>query len=174
MSDGTPAGTSMVGEILPGFNGPHLEQLTDVEGRLYFVAFDPVHREELWTSDGNATELVTDFPNGPNQYGPDALTAVGDTLYFMANDTVHGYELWRTSEGGPILVKDIWPGKGWSQIWPSRRAHLGNVIFFRAGDRGDGQELWRSDGTDDGTSIVADIRQGSASSRPSWLVAVTG
>jgi ELWxxDGT repeat protein len=39
-----------------------------------------------------------------------------------------------------------------------------------ANDGQNGFELWRSDGTNNGTTMVRDINNGSASSNPHWLL----
>src|SRR5262249_26225237 len=51
--DGTVGGTPLVKDINPGSDtafriGLPPPQLTDVNGTLFFVAFDPVHGGELW------------------------------------------------------------------------------------------------------------------------------
>jgi len=51
-SDGTVAGTRLVRDIRPGPESTPISSMTDVNGRLYFVADDGIHGYELWTSDG--------------------------------------------------------------------------------------------------------------------------
>src|SRR5262245_54425440 len=48
----------------------------------------------------------------------DSLVQVGNLVYFANDDVVHGREVW-TSDGtaaGTVLVKDINPGAGWSNV----------------------------------------------------------
>jgi len=49
-----------------------------------------------------------------------------------------------------------------------------NVFYFRANDGIHGTELWRSDGTAEGTALVADITGNSANADPASLVNVSG
>jgi ELWxxDGT repeat protein len=49
-----------------------------------------------------------------------------------------------------------------------------NVFYFRANDGIHGTELWRSDGTAEGTSMVADINAGGANADPASLVNANG
>src|SRR5262245_14901678 len=49
-----------------------------------------------------------------------------------------------------------------------------NVFYFRANDGIHGTELWRSDGTAEGTSMVADINSGGANADPASLVNANG
>jgi len=67
----------------------------------------------------------------------------------------------------PASASDIGSG-------PLHLTNVAGTIFFSANDGVHGRELWRSDGTSDGTSLVADIALGAASSLPRDLTAVGG
>src|SRR5262245_59568198 len=119
-TDGTEAGTVLVKDILPGSFGSNIDNLTNVNGTLFFSATDGAGAE-LWRSDGTAAgtvpvKFLTWFPTG--------LTNVNGTLFFAADDfTSHGVELWK-SDGtttGTVLVKDIYPGThpGYSGEYPN-------------------------------------------------------
>lgn len=110
-SDGTEAGTSMVKDInveIPGGHPTqyHINHLTVLKDRLYFVTRDPINGPEqrLWKTDGSAkgTVLLGDFRF------VDKLTVFKKKLYFTAT---RGSEsgLWRTN-GTPentVLVKNF-------------------------------------------------------------------
>src|SRR5438874_12326946 len=49
-----------------------------------------------------------------------------------------------------------------------------SVFYFRANDGIHGTELWRSDGTAEGTALVADITASSANADPASLINVNG
>ncbi len=107
-------------------------------------------------------------------YNGGELTDVRGTLYFSANDGKHGFELWR-SDGtarGTRMVKDINPGRGWSDL--SGITAVNRIIYFSADDGVHGAELWRSDGTARGTRMVKDINPGPASGGPGELTDVNG
>ena len=90
-------------------------------------------------------------------YNGGELTDVRGTLYFSANDGKHGFELWR-SDGtarGTRMVKDINPGRGWSDL--SGITAVNRIIYFTADDGVHGAALWRSDGTARGTRMVKDV-----------------
>ena len=57
---------------------------------------------------------------------------------------------------------------------PSDFVEVGDATFFVAEDATYGRELWKTDGTPEGTSLVADIRSGSGSSDPAELVEFNG
>ena len=93
-TDGTPQGTALVRDILPGPASSDPQELTAAGGRLYFSARDAAHGRELWVSDGTGTRLIQDlFPGGLSS-DPEQLTLVGGRLYFTADDGARGREPW--------------------------------------------------------------------------------
>ncbi len=80
-----------------------------------------------------------------------------------------GRELWKTdgTERGTELVRDISPGpasspkEGYSR-YPA--TVVGSRVLFPASDGEHGIELWASDGTGDGTRMLADFQRGPSSS----------
>jgi ELWxxDGT repeat protein len=75
----------------------------------------------------------------------------------------------RGSAGGTRLVDDIDPGVSNGFVDGSYPIYLTNaagVLFFSADDGVHGYELWRSDGTAEGTTLVADIKPGRRDSDP--------
>ncbi len=137
-SDGTTAGTIQL-------ISTNVENLTDVNGTVYFRADDGVHGSELWKSNGtvDGTTLVKDIAvTGSSQ--PSQLTNVNGTLYFLATDGVNGAELWKSdgTAGGTTIVKDIIPGSG--QSVPLLLTNVNGVLFFVADDGVHGRELWAS------------------------------
>jgi trimeric autotransporter adhesin len=172
-----PSGTAVV-------DNPAPQWLTEAGGSLFFVAKDPTHGRELWTSDGTrlGTVLVKDIRPGAHGSGPSALAAVEGTLYFSASDGTSGRELWM-SDGtakGTVLVDDIVPGTKGSGAYipaaysPDPFGDLGGTLFFTADDGIHGYELWTSDGTAEGTRQVRDIHQGPGDSNVASLVGSNG
>ena len=190
-SDGTAEGTVLVKDILPGANGSFgsfyyygstYNNFTEVNGTLYFTAYDDTNRKELWKSNGTAegTVLVKDdvyvkdgvYYDG-SSYVTQNLININDTLYFTANDDTNGEELWKsngTSEG-TVLVKDIDPN---GSSAPENLTEVNGTLYFTAYDDTNGVELWKSDGTSEGTVLVKDIQPGNSSSSPNELTEVNG
>lgn len=87
---------------------------------------------------------------------------LGDRLLFSADDGESGDEPW-ISDGTPEgtrLVADIDPVAVEGEIDgsdPSRAHVFEGAAYFSAGDGEHGRELWRTDGTAEGTRLVADI-----------------
>jgi uncharacterized repeat protein (TIGR01451 family) len=159
-TDGTAAGTRLVADIIPGPVGSGPDELTVLNGTLFFAAYDPNGRgRELWRSDGTAagTVLLKDIAPGSGSSSPVSLTVVGRTLFFKANDDVHGFELWK-SDGtaeGTTLVKELRPGLLGGI--PVELTNVGETLFFVAKDDAHGDSLWKSDGTEAGTVVLADL-----------------
>jgi trimeric autotransporter adhesin len=186
-SDGMPAGTQLVSEAtIAGryemdFGTP--PPPVSLDGKLLFLASDPEHGRELWTSDGTTagTRLLKDIEPGKDDGYPFALTAAGGHIFFVANTKASGLELWVSdgSESGTMLVKDIKPAPSMPTAQPesfdrpkgglcrldplrpdSALLTYDNGVYFMGDDGEHGCELWRSDGTATGTTMVADINPG--------------
>jgi ELWxxDGT repeat protein len=175
-SNGTHAGTVLVGDLTPGKTPYYPTYLTNVNGTLFFSAEEGTHGRELWASNGTAagTFLVSDINPGSSGSYPQGLTNVNGTLFFEASDGTHGYELWESngSATGTSLVSDINPGSNSS--YPQDLTNVNGTLFFSADDGTHGRELWESNGTAAGTSLVQDLNPGSTSSSPSYLTNVNG
>ncbi|WP_254175244.1 ELWxxDGT repeat protein [Planktothrix pseudagardhii] len=138
-SDGTTAGTVLVKNI-EIWNPP-----TNVNGIVYFTAYDSNNGLELWKSDGTSegTVLVKDINLGSNSSNPNYLTDINGVLYFTATDGINGVELWK-SDGTPegtVLVSDINLGTGSS--YPNNLIDVNGTLYFQANDGIHGYELWK-------------------------------
>src|SRR3546814_15700361 len=87
-----------------------------------------------------------------------------DSVIFAANDGVKGVELWRldSATGTPVLVKDINPGAGHSQI--GNITKCGDHAFITAYD-GQSFGLYRTDGTESVTVRLTHLAQGNIQNR---------
>ncbi len=100
----------------------------------------------------------------------------GPVSYFFAEGGSGTPGLWKTdgTPGGTAFVKAVAPCLFESGNPPSISGMLDGLLFFCAGDpkywvNGDmqhGAELWRTDGTADGTQLVADLTPGMDGSSP--------
>jgi ELWxxDGT repeat protein len=180
VSDGTAEGTQLLVDLRPGEDnygntqGSYVSNLVEVNDQLYFTANDGEHGNELFVSDGTAegTQLLVDLRPGEdnygNQYGSYAsnLVEFQDKLYFTVNDGEHGSELFvsdGTAEGTQLLV-DLRPGEdNYGNQYGSYASNLVEFqgkLYFTANDGEHGNELFVSDGTAEGTQLVADIYPG--------------
>ncbi|WP_341903313.1 T9SS type A sorting domain-containing protein [Fluviicola taffensis] len=110
-----------------------------------------------------AGELVAEYHQGNDLFVAYPMTiTMNNVLYFLGNDGVTGFELWRTdgTNAGTYLVKDINPGIESCLLITSEKqyfAELNGFIYFGAAEPVNGAELWKSDGTESGTTLVANI-----------------
>ena len=157
--------------VYPNFSyGSDIRYLGEFRDRLYFGADDGVNGGELWVSDGTTqgTQLLvninSEFDKGSY---PSYFTEFKDRLYFGADDGVNGDELWVTdgTTQGTQLVADIYPGsddKIANSSRPNNLTVFNNKLYFAADDGVNGEELWVTDGTTQGTQLLADIYPGNA------------
>jgi ELWxxDGT repeat protein len=94
----------LVKDIYPGTGNSYPSNLTDVNGVLYFTAYDGTNGTELWKSDGTAAGTVLVYPGGDSS--PSNLTNVNGVLYFTADDGTNGRELWKSdgTTAGTVMV----------------------------------------------------------------------
>lgn len=186
VSDGTDEGTRTVG---PEFTNNSASPIGDVISIGDGWVFNGVDKQPdsnrprygIWSanSEGNV-ELVQefdgdDFDGIPGPYG---LVKSGDSVFFLADDGATGFELWSTdgTAAGTQLVSDVNPNNS-NLLFGSLREEIveaGGEIYFTADDGQHGRELWKSDGTSDGTMMVADITPGDSSSSLGNLHSVDG
>ncbi|MCD6020021.1 MAG: hypothetical protein K0S53_3142 [Bacteroidetes bacterium] len=158
----TPA---MIKDIYPGLTNSNPENLTQVNGIMFFSATDNVNGTELWKSDGTAagTQLVKDITSGSANSSPRDFINVNGTLYFIAS----AGSLYKSdgTTAGTIGVSGL--------SYPASFTNVNGTLFFTQENPTYGRELWKSDGTAVGTVLVKDINPGT-SSFPGNLTTVNG
>lgn len=101
----------------------------------------------------------------------DAVTSSG-RLVFSANDGVHGWEWWSTdgTEAGTQMLLDAMPGEESSLETGDLPIALDNgAVIVPIADPEHGREWWRTDGTPEGTELIADVNPGPGSSHFGFL-----
>jgi ELWxxDGT repeat protein len=171
-SDGTLAGTTLVKDIIPGSGSGNPGLACNVNGTLFFSAFNGFNGGALWKSDGTTagTDTVKDVPFALN---PSIITSFNNQAYFEGKDPVLGPSLWKSdgTEAGTSMVIDITPGGSGG---PKYMLAIGNILYITCSDGTTGDELWRSDGTAAGTTLVKDIHPGNLSSTPTEMANING
>ena len=146
------------------------QNLTAIEGKVYFSAVGTNDTRQLWITDGTEIgtyKLKTINPTATSS--PANFTAYNGKVYFTANDGTNGAELWVTdgTEDGTKLLKDINP---FGNASPANLYVHNNTLYFSANDGTNGIELWQTDGTEANTKMTLDIFPGSTNSSPSDFV----
>jgi ELWxxDGT repeat protein len=180
---------SLVKEINPT-GGAGTQSITNLNGIAVFNAgngatpgsIPPESGDELYRSDGTAvgTFMVKDInPADAASSEPRDLITVNGIVLFTADDGSSGEELWKSdgTPGGTVIVRNINTDSGQGSE-PRELVNAAGTLYFTA-DNGsdpgeDGRELWKSVPPYDSTSttMVEDIRTGSAGSEPGELAAV--
>ncbi|MFL6197161.1 MAG: hypothetical protein ACJ75H_23445 [Thermoanaerobaculia bacterium] len=135
ITDGTPAGTRMVADLVPGAGNSYPRGLTVFAGRAWFSA-----ASRLWKSDGTAKGTVA---VGPELRSIGSLTVHAGRLWFLNE----GRELWSTDGSGAGLRKIDLPA-------PSFKSILSDGVRLYLSD--EHSALWVSDGTAAGTRRISD------------------
>jgi ELWxxDGT repeat protein len=149
-SDGTPAGTRRLREIVPGTGGSAPHGFVAFQGHAFFLADEPAGTG-LWRTDGTrpGTQPVISLPPFSS---PRGLFVQGDRLYFTAGAGDYGGtvgpHLW-TSDGTAAGTRPVPPfassRDGRSPQVISLAAGLGDRAVF-VGVRGKGDfQLWITD-----------------------------
>lgn len=166
-TDGTASGTVLVKAVRPPGSRAIIENLTDVNGVLFFTVDLTTYVTEhsgfrtvtLWRSDGTAagTVQLRDFDSTSVGAASAAVLRAGDpTLFIVVDDGIHGHELWKSdgTEAGTVLIKDVRPGSGDGVADYDDIVWLNGTLLFVGDDGHGGQGLWSSDGTEAGTVLV--------------------
>jgi ELWxxDGT repeat protein len=141
VSDGTVGGTRKIATT------PNIvRELVPSGTKLYFT-----DNSTLWSYDGTTVRTVTSALSSIRR-----LADVNGKLYFSADDPNVGIELWTSTGTNAALFRDFWPGPGDSRA-SVYVASGGNSFFFGADDGVHDGEIWKSDGTANGSFMVADI-----------------
>lgn len=151
-SDGTATGTILVVDIYDGHSADP-ENLTNVDGTVFFTAEDGEHGREWWKSDGTteSTRLVHDIEPGDDDVFLYEVCAVGPRLFFIIQSASR--QLWtchKSSAGATRVGAEAGP--------PWNLTNLDGTLYFTTyGYAPEGPELWKSDGTEAGTVKVTSI-----------------
>jgi ELWxxDGT repeat protein len=157
-SDGTAAGTFLLGDLCPGICSSSPRSLTALGSRVFFIAEDGLGRSALWSSDGTVAGTSLFLADAPLQ-----MTAAAGSLFLVRSTAAAGSEIWRSdgTAAGTVLLEDIWPGPGGSS--PVLLGEAGGSLFFTAEAPSLGRELWKTTGSEAGTALVKDVRPGTGS-----------
>ncbi|MDX1996970.1 MAG: hypothetical protein SF066_04565 [Thermoanaerobaculia bacterium] len=154
VSDGTPAGTHLLKDLLPGPDNASAAELVRLGDRLYFRGLSPEGRFVLWTTDGTpaGTRVAVSAPDGEYQ----GLWQAGTALYLLE---LHQLRLWRSdgTAAGTVLLEDFGPaGESSGTIRFVGDLGGGKTAWFVV--RLDGSAaLWASDGTPGGAQRLVNL-----------------
>lgn len=168
-TDGTPQGTQMWPEILPGEDDPEVQTLAFVNNRLLLRALRQHTDDHSYEADYElfgvgtsmaAPTLLMDINRTPHSSEPAWLAASNGLLYLAADDGLSGRQLWSSdgTEPGTVLASSIYPGQ-WGGN-PEGLASTQNGLVFFVSEPGQGRvELHVLDSMRRGTSLLKTFDQ---------------
>ncbi len=118
ITDGTPEGTELLADLLPGVTGSNPRAFIEHGNRLFFTA-DAGDGDQLWTTDGSVEGTMTVF----DELAIDAKS-VGDLLYFTTETSLYQFD--STSAQTTMLHS--------ADSGIELLAVTDHVLMFRAGD----------------------------------------
>ena len=153
-TDGTPAGTVMVADIVPGAESSNANPQAAVGGRLIFTTrFAGL---EVWESDGSSTGTrrvaALDAPYAA------LFAGLSDEFLFVTGDGA-GSNLWRSdrTQTGTFRIEEFETGAGSA---PFVLEPFGGRIAFTLSDAASPTpraSLWTSDGTESATELLREF-----------------
>ncbi len=156
VSDGTAAGTRIVADLCPGPCSTSIEAITWIGGRIAMVTRHPTDGSAtIWSLDPAAPE------RRPSKLATLATFRSADPVgsgsgrgTFAISQAQKGW-IWSTdgSRAGTFRLLEV--PLGWS-VGPGATLTDGTLLF-RGWDAQHGAELWRTDGSEEGTELVADL-----------------
>jgi ELWxxDGT repeat protein len=181
----TQAQVTLVEDINPGAGGTYIFRAGALGNAIYFNAYDGVHGEELWVSDGTpeGTYLVADIWRATTTDASQAYSSNSQQflagpsgMYFMAahreepdNPPIHDINLW-LSNGNPGNASIV-PSFELALVDSLANAVIMNGDLMITGwDETNGTELWKVSGTT--ATRLTDIEPGVGGSSPNNLTVV--
>jgi ELWxxDGT repeat protein len=181
-SDGTPEGTVLVKDIVPGPDSSSPVSVANLNGAVLFTARDSNGDLNLWKTDGteNGTTLIAlmeRFQANVDGFYPCvyAATVTGNKAVFMVAATTNKVELWTTdgTAGGTHPIREFDRVLNGNSPW-FLSSTSGMVFITTVPQPGKGVELWRTDGTSTGTFLVRDDYPRDVGSGPGMPVDCNG
>ncbi len=153
-SDGTPAGTGPLTSAAGGVRNDTLD-VAGIAGNLYFLTTEGA--PGLWVRDAaGQTRQLSSFPLPEPTSEPTRLAALGDRLLFTAWDGSYSFPALWSSAGTPETTSRVsLPEVDWNDA--TGLVPAAGLLFFQVGQTYQAHDLWRTDGTPQGTFLLAHL-----------------
>ena len=176
-TDGSPEGTELWMDLLPGSDTDAFIVLYRYKEALLFTASDPEHGVELWKTDGtreNTFSFTRYYSSGSDRIS--GVVPTDDYIYFTGRSEDQGLELWKSDATieGTKLIRDINAGPAHTFFGPRGYLTEQGLLLFVARDSTHGAELWATNGLPSATNLLSDIYPGGEDSDIDNLVNFNG
>jgi ELWxxDGT repeat protein len=160
------------GSIDPAALAPSIAGASFASGNAAFVLYNKTLGQQLWTSDGTTAHLVLTLNSGVGIKNNATLSfSVNGKSVFATDDGVHGQKLWVSDGSGAgttvLTTANSGTEAAGSEFVPSVIGYAisGGVLDTTRGlyvlyDQALGQQLWVTDGTQNGTHLLANLEGG--------------
>ncbi len=159
ISDGTEAGTRLLGDIAPGSPDSTPSEFTTAGSHAFFAATQSATGRELWVveSEPEIIRMVADIRPGPVDSDPRNLAVNGTSLYFTANNENGKRSLWiiQNEKQGAQMVCDAFPTANGPGTPARIFVCVGQTYFYVRGED-DVVALWKTDGSKKNTKCIHD------------------
>lgn len=156
-TDGTGPGTRLVRDLCPGSCSSEPRSFSELEGKLLFAA-GKFFSSGFWLTDGtsNGTKRLTPEDQELELSVDSGIVKAGSDYLFVGDGAGRSRQLW-VSNGTPQGAHLVTLFGGGVGSEPSQFVALGQQMLFTACFNTFDQRLWRSDGTREGTSLLAQL-----------------
>jgi ELWxxDGT repeat protein len=174
-SEGNTATTTLISDLMPGEKGSGIHAMQTVKDNVYFlVDSDENNLPAIYMFKNTGKQLVKIFEAFSNyQIKSFAVADNGLVFFEMSGYNSLQFELWRSdgTGAGSVLLKTGY--YYYYDVLPEM-VTIGNTAYLSFADQYYGVELYKSDGTVNGTKLVADLYAGSNGSYPYSLINYNG
>ncbi len=166
VSDGTPAGTLILGDLNLGYDSSRPDYFVAAGTYTFFVANDGVSGKEWWRSDGTpaGTAHLPELMPGPSGSDPVPVGMINGQLVFFAQTPASGWEPMALNPTtlAVNLLADTYPGTtgGFYNDYNLHFYHTIDRAFLWSAASAPAGGLWFTDGTPGGTRKVGGPDQG--------------
>ena len=166
ISDGTPSGTSLVGNATSDPNWINIAPVAAFgSSAIFSAANSSTGARELWLSDGVHASIHLASSSGEAYNVINSMVANGH-IFFLSTNSDGSYEPWisdGTTAGTARLgmIPQVAPDPG--RLRAPEIVQVGNILVFPAYTSIAGRELWRIDLSTNAVSQVANIAAGTSS-----------
>ncbi len=158
-SDGTAAGTALVGETIPGPESSDILALAASGEQAFLIAGTSGGSQALWLANGSGLRFLRETPKAAALSSADSPTGKG-RVFFIAQDV--GLEVW-TSDGTRVGTRPLtsFGPRDPFGYGPTLKILAGRA-YFRADDGAHGFELWSLGGRETSLRRLTDFSDPSA------------